>query len=195
VLLFPILFVLLGLELLISPILIWGAVPQRWHPALALAYAAIGVVVVVLWTRNFMRERRQASLHPTAGAHWRWSAGTSAELFRRKIDTYLAMQGWRITFSCVTATGRVELIMHKDRLSLALLCVGPRPPSATPDDILHLQNVCAGAHAIYAAIVTATPADPRALAAVRTGNLLLLRYADLANLDEVMYKISARRFE
>jgi hypothetical protein len=168
-----------GLMVILSPVMMWYAWPD-WHVALAIAYAAIALLALVFWIRYIVRER----------AELRWPPRTPPEMFRRKIELYLSMRGWRILSSRVTpggsAGGRVELVARLDRYSIALLFVSPRQPAGQAADVRHLHTLCDTAHTTYAALVTSAPCSPETLAAVRDPNILLLRYPDLERLEEVI---------
>jgi hypothetical protein len=175
-----------GFLLVLSPVMLWYVLDPRWHTTLAIAYAAIAIVAFAFWIRHILRERAEILRNPAAAADWRWPPGTSPEMFRRKIELYLSMRGWRVDPSRVTTQGRVELIARLDRCSIGLLFVNPRQPAGQAADVYHLQALCDAARTPFAALVTTAPATQEALAAVRDPNVLLLRYADLERLEEII---------
>jgi len=174
-----------GFLLVLSPVMLWYALPG-WHTTLGIAYAAIALVALAFWIRHILRERAEIRRNPAAAADWRWPAGTPPEMFRRKIELFLLMRGWRIESSRVAAGGRVELVTRMDRYTIALLFVNPVQPAGEAADVYHLHMLCDTARTPYAALVTTAACGPDALAAVRDPNILLLRYADVERLEDVV---------
>ncbi len=185
-LLFPFLAIFFGIILLFSPVMLWKMAAPRWHRTLAISYAMIAVAGLAVWARGIVRERAELARNPAASAHWRWARRTNPEMFRRNITLFLSMRGWRVESSCLVAGDRVQVIIHKERCSIVLLFVGPSPPGAVADDVRLLHAASNEARALFAALVTAVPCGPEALAAIQRPDLLLLRYADLARLDEIV---------
>jgi methylglyoxal synthase len=103
------------------------------------------------------------------------------------------MRGWRIESSRVAVGGRVELVARMDRCSIAVLFVNPGQPAGEAADVRHLHTMCDAARVPYAALVTTAACGADALAAVRNPNILLLRYADLERLEDVVGMVSWRQ--
>jgi hypothetical protein len=185
-LLFPFLALFFGIVLLFSPVMLWKMAAPRWHRTLAISYAVIALAGLVVWVRRFVRERAELARNPAASAHWRWLPRTNPEMFRRNIVLYLSMRGWHIASSGLVAGDRVQVIANKERCSIVLLFVGPLQPGAGADDVRLLHAASNDAPTMLAALVTAVPCGQEALAAIQRPDLLLLRYADLARLDEIV---------
>ncbi len=185
-LLFPFLAVFFGILLLFSPVMLWKMAAPRWHLTLAISYAIIALAGVGVWVRGFVRERAELARNPAASAHWRWPSRTNAEMFRRNITLFLSMRGWHVESSCLVSGTRVQVIAHKERCGIVLLFVGPLPPAATADDVRLLQAASNEARTVFAALVTTAPCGQEALAAIERPDLLLLRYADVTRLDEIV---------
>jgi hypothetical protein len=194
-LLFPVLFVFSVLTLCFSPVLIWKTAPERWHPLLAVIYAAITVIVALFWLRALRRARAGIRANAAASADWRWLPRTPAELFRRRIEIFLSIRGWHIGSSAVSGRDRVQLLVQKERWTILLLFVGPRPPAPDAEDVNALQALADDVRASFAALITAEPCGQAAMRAVRRANVLLLRYADVDRLDEVLSVATFRESE
>jgi len=192
---FPVLFFFAVVALCFSPVLIWAAVPPRWHPALVISYAAIAIVAVIYWVRALRRARAGIRGNAAASADWRWLPQTPGELFRRRIEIFLSMRGWHIGSSAVTGRDRVQLLVQKERWTILLLFVGPRPPAPDAADVNALQARAGEARASFAALITAEACGQDAMRAVRRTNVLLLRYADVDRLDEVLSVATFRGWE
>jgi hypothetical protein len=192
---FPVLFVFAVIALCFSPVLIWTAAPPGWHPALAVIYATVAIVTVAFWVRALRRTRANIRANAAASADWRWLPQTPGELFRRRIEIFLSMRGWHVGSSAVAGRDRVQLLVRKERWTILLLFVGPRPPAPDAEDVIALQALAADVRASFAALITADPCGQDVMRAVRRANVLLLRYPDVDRLDEVLSVATFRQSE
>jgi hypothetical protein len=105
------------------------------------------------------------------------------------------MRGWHIGHCAVVGRDRVQLLVQKERWTILLRFVGPRPPAADAEDVNALQTLADDVRASFAALITAEPCGQNAMRAVRRANVLLLRYADIDRLDEVLSVATFRESE
>jgi hypothetical protein len=168
-----------GLEI-VAPAILWILAPG-WHRLLTGTYAAIALVLLVVWVRDLRREYAEHRLIAATHATWRWSRRATPDAYRARLAMFLSLRGWHVDASSVTPRGRVELLARKDRRSVLLLCVGPRQEPADSLDLQHAADVRVQTRATYAAVVSRAPiaaeSGPRS-------NVEQFRFSDLTRLEQ-----------
>ena len=164
----------------------WNNGDPSWHPYLATGYVLFGLVVVILAIRHLARENAAIRPSRVMNEECQWLAGTTAALYSAQAAVFLRAHGWRVIQSEAGAGDRVEVIIRKDRWTVALLVLGPGQASLTADDLSRLDTMRREAGAGRRAVVSADTPRSSSKALLDPGSLSHHRFEDLPRLEDAL---------
>ena len=164
----------------------WDNGDPRWHPYLAAGYGLFGVALVLLAIWHFVRENAATRPSRVMREDCPWQPGTPAELYAAQAAVLLRAHGWRVISAAAGSRGRVEIVVRKDRWTVALLIVGPEQPSASADDLSRLEAMRREAGAGRRAVVSADGPRAKPARLLDSASLAHLRFEDLPQLEDAL---------
>jgi hypothetical protein len=176
---------LIPLLLPFVPIVVWLITDESWHPYLAALYAVCFTIAVMLYARRVRRQLAPLRGFGPADYAGAWLSSWSETDYMGQIKALLERRGWRVISAEVAGRNRVLTQLHKDRFYATVLLV--RPGVAVTDaDVAMLAERRRASGAQRACLVSADAKDlPSSWAQAET-QTAYLRYADLAELNDVV---------
>ena len=164
----------------------WNNGDPRWHPYLATGYGLFGVALAFLAVRHLAREN--AAIRPSRVMleDCPWEPGTPAELYAGQAAVFLRAHGWRVTSAAAGLRDRVEVVVRKDRWTVALLVLGPDQAGVSSDDLGRLDAMRREAGAGRRAVVSADSPRAQSTRLLDPAGLAHLRFEDLPRLEDAL---------
>ncbi len=164
----------------------WNNGDPSWHPYLGIGYVTFGLVVVALAIRHLVRDNAAIRPSRVMNEECRWQPGTSAVLYSAQAAVFLQAHGWRVVSAAEGEVDRVEIIVRKDRWTVALLALGPGQASLSANDLRRLEAMRREAGAGRRAIVSANSPRIKTKGLLDPTSLANVRFEDLPRLEDAL---------
>ncbi len=168
-----------------TPILVWFIADESWHPALTILYSLIGGGLLIRYARRVRSELAQLRGFGPADYAGTWQPGWPAAIYLKQLKALLQRRGWRVLGGEALGADRIMLMVHKDRFTAPVLLVRPGA-AVTPQDLTQLAEGRKAAHAQRACLISQDKKDLPPAWAQAEQETAYLRYADLADLNDVL---------
>ena len=164
----------------------WNNGDPAWHPYLGAGYGLLGMLAAALTIRHLMRENAAVRPSRVMNEACPWLPGTSAALYGAQAAAFFRAHGWRVASAAPGAPGRVEVVIRKDRWTVALLVLAPGGARLSADDLGRLEAVRREAGAGRKAVVSAGDGGVRPAGLLDPVSLTTLRFEDLPRLEDAL---------
>ncbi len=170
---------------LIVPFLLWAATPRQYWWLVEIFGIVLVLVITayytyIAWTKHLATEAMTA---PKAAYRWHKSWDTAQ--FQRHFSIFLRERGWRIISATQLGADRLQVVVDKQKVRIALLCVQPGH-TATAEDNTQLQAARADVRVTELVLVTDSTATAEERNEAVSRNMWLFNFDDLDNLDEAL---------
>ena len=170
---------------LLVPILLWMAAPRQYWGLLAIFSALLVLAIAGYYTYLAWTRQRAVDAMTAPKAAYRWHKSWGVAQFQRHFSIFLRERGWRIISATQLGADRLQVVVDKQKVRIALLCVQPGQP-ATAEDTTQLEAARADPRVTELVLVTDTTATAEERNAAVGRNMWLFNFDDLDNLDEAL---------
>jgi len=170
---------------LIVPLLLWAATPRQYWWLLAIFGGVLTLVIAAWYIYQEWNKHLAAEAITAPKAAYRWHKSWDTAQFQRHFSIFLRERGWRIVSATQLGADRLQVVVDKQKVRIALLCVQPGH-AATVADNTQLQAARADVRVTELVLVTDSTATAEERNEAVSRNMWLFNFDDLDNLDEAL---------